>query len=450
MEETALRTRKPVVVVGGGLTGLSAAYELTRSGRWAILLEADDRVGGLARSFEVEGGQLDRFYHHWFRSDRHAIGLVEELGLAPDLLWSRTRTGLYYNSSPFRLSTPIDVLRFTPLSLLDRIRLGGLVLRAKAIRDWRSLESLTAREWIERVAGERVYGTVWEPLLVGKFGEAADRIGAVWFWSKLALRGGSRARDGAEELGYLRGGFQRLAEALARAIGEGGGEVRTGCRAISVGRDPEEGLALRTSAGSLAAEAIVLATPLPVAIGLARDAMSPESLHRMESIDHLANVCVVLELDRSLSSTYWLNVNDPSFPFVGVIEHTAFQPTSEYGGRHLVYLSRYLPASDPVWAMDDPAVLAYTVPHLVRMFPEFEQDWIMRAHVWRAEHAQPIVPPDYSRILPTFRTEVPGLYMATMAHIYPEDRGTNYAIRDGRSVARLIMRDGVARPVAGA
>jgi protoporphyrinogen oxidase len=158
----------------------------------------------------------------------------------------------------------------------------------------------------------------------------------------------------------------------------------------------------------------------------------------LRKVEYLANVCLVLELDRSLSETYWLNVNDPGFPFVGVIEHTNFEPAETYGGRHIVYLSKYLPETAELYQMGDAEVLEYCIPYLQRMFPEFDRSWILGSHVWRARYSQPIVARHYSNLIPSTETPVEGLYLATMAQIYPEDRGTNYAIREGRRVARTV------------
>src|SRR5690606_6074000 len=135
--------------------------------------------------FLANGEPLERFYHHWFTSDTHVTGLVRELGTEERIIQRATRTGMYFANRIFRLSSPMDVLRFTPLGPLDRVRLGLLAIRARAVRDWRSLEKLTAREWLIRLGGREVYRVVWQPLLEGKFGPYADDVAAVWFWNKL-------------------------------------------------------------------------------------------------------------------------------------------------------------------------------------------------------------------------------------------------------------------------
>jgi protoporphyrinogen oxidase len=427
-----------VVVIGAGFAGLSAAWELVQRGVRVTLCEADEEVGGLAGSFEVGGTRLEKFYHHWFTSDTHVVELVRELGKQGEVLHRPTRTGMYFAHQFFRLSTPLDVLRFTPLTMLSRLRLGLLALRARRVRDWRELENLTAEEWLVRLGGREVYDAVWKPLLQGKFGEYAQEISAVWFWNKLKLRGGSRGRSGEEVLAYYRGGFAALAEQMATAICSSGGSIRlespvTGLR-VRDGRV----VGVQTAQGQVRGDAVLATPALPIVADLVEPHASAEYTESLRRIEYLANICIVLELDRSLSETYWLNVNDPGFPFVGVIEHTNFEPAETYGGRRLVYLSKYLPESDELYRMPDDEVVRFCLQHLQRMFPALSREWVLDAHVWRARYAQPIVVRHYGSLIPPVETPLPGLYISSMAQVYPEDRGTNYAIREGRAAGRLI------------
>jgi protoporphyrinogen oxidase len=426
------------VIIGAGFTGLSAAYEIARAGKRVLVLERDAEIGGLAGSFTVAGTNLERFYHHWFTNDVHVMDLIKELGTQDNILLRPTRTGMYFANNFFKLSTPMDVLRFTPLGLIDRVRLGLMVLRARKVKHWRELEDLTAIAWLRKVGGDKVYEVVWEPLLKGKFGKYADEVSAVWFWNKLKLRGGSRAKGGGEQLAYYRGGFAELARHLADAARKAGAEIRTeaGVDRLIVENGAVVGV---VSSGTEIRAATVLATaPLPAIADLVAphaDAAYTASLRR---IKYLANVCMVLELDRSLSETYWLNVNDPGFPFVGVIEHTNFEPPETYKGRRIVYLSKYLPEEDKLYQMTADEMLAFSIPHLQRMFPAFNRSWVLAHHVWKARFSQPIVEKKYSTLIPAEDTPLRGLHIASMAQIYPEDRGTNYAIREGRSIGKRL------------
>ena len=86
-------------------------------------------------------------------------------------------------------------------------------------------------------------------------------------------------------------------------------------------------------------------------------------------------------------------------------------------------------------------VFEYSLPYIQRMFPEFDRSWVTRHHVWRAPYAQPIVEKHYSRLIPDVRTPIDGVFLSTMAQVYPEDRGTNYAVREGDKIAQLIAKD---------
>jgi protoporphyrinogen oxidase len=421
-----------VVIIGAGFCGLAAAYELGKHGIRATVLERDPEIGGLAGSFQVNGVQLEKFYHHWFTNDVHVMQLIEELGKQDQVLLRLTRTGMYYANNFFKLSTPLDLLRFSPLPFFDRIQLGLLALRARRVKDWRALENRTAADWLREMGGERVYKIVWEPLLRGKFGDVAEEVSAVWFWNKLKLRGGSRGKGGAEQLAYYRGGFAALADALVDAIRAQGGEVTTNAPVARLQVDSGRVTGVVVAEETIPANAVIATPALPIIADLVEPHVPGEYVDQLRRIRYLANVCVVLELDRSLSDTYWLNVNDPGFPFVGVIEHTNFEPLSTYGGRHIVYLSKYLPETDVLYRMADTQVLEFTLKHLARMFPALTRDWVVDAHVWRAQHSQPIVERGYGLLIPPNQTPVQNLYLASMAQVYPEDRGTNYAIRDGR------------------
>lgn len=436
-----MHTPTRVTVIGAGFTGLSAAYELTTRGFDVTVLEAEDSVGGLAAAFDVGGEKLDRFYHHWFTSDQDVMQLVAELGLESRLEINPTNTGVYYANNFFKLSTPWDLLNFTPLSLVDRVRLGLLALRARGVRDWKSLEDKTAAEWLRELGGENVYRVVWEPLLKGKFGPFADDISAVWFWNKLKLRGGSRGKGGQERLAYLRGGFVAIAEELARRIAAAGGRVELKRQVARVKQTGQRWSTALVDGTTVESDIVIATTPLPVIADLVSGWAEPAYVKQLERVRYIGNVCLVLELTHALSKTYWLNVNDPKFPFVGVIEHTNFERPETYAGRHIVYLSKYLPVTDALYSLDADAFLDYSLPYLQQMFPNFDRSWILKHHLWKARWSQPVVEKHYSRLIPAERGPRRGFYVCSMAQIYPEDRGTNYAIQRGRRLARDVASE---------
>ncbi|CAN7670207.1 NAD(P)/FAD-dependent oxidoreductase [Variovorax sp. LjRoot84] len=429
-----------VVIVGGGFTGLTAAYCLAKAGKTVRVIEADSAPGGLAGTFEFgDGVKLEKFYHHWFNNDVYVPELVKELGMEGDVITLPSRTGMYFNGRMWKLSTPIDLLRFKALPFIDRIRLGLLVLQVRRVKDWRTIEHLSIREWLEPLCGKTVYRIVWEPLIQAKFSVFAEAVNAVWFWKKLVLRGGTRDKKGGEELAYFKGGFGRLADALVAAIRQLGGEVSLGQGVSAIRAEGERVLSVNTPDGEIAGKQFLFTPAFPIIADLFEPIASPQWIQSLRRIKYLGNMCLVLRLKRSLSDTYWMNVNDPGFPFVGVIEHTNFDDPKNYKGSRIAFLSRYLAVEDPVWSYKDDEYLQFALKHLVRMFPDFDESWILEHRVWHAEFAQPVTERDYSSYVPGSGTPFSNAMISTMAQIYPEDRGTNYAIREGREVSRQML-----------
>lgn len=429
---------RTVVVIGGGFGGLAAAYDLAVRGWKVTLLEADRKLGGLAGVESLElGYRIERFYHHWFTSDLAVKKFVTDLGLSENLLRRPSNTGLYHVNSIFRLSSPLDLLTFSPISLLSRIRTGVMAVAARGINDWKTLENTSAKDWIIRWAGKESYSVIWEPLLRGKFGTEAENISAVWFWNKLKLRGSSRGNKGQEELLYYRGGFGALIDSIESALERLGVKIYRGETAIRIESEEDRVKAVASHQRTFPASAVLATVPLPEFLQITPE-LPANYVHRCKKIGFLANVCLVLILNRSLSSTYWLNVADPSFPFVGIIEHTNFDHPKHYKGDHVAYISKYLSHGDPLYQLTSAEMLEYCIPFLQRMFPSFMRSWVRDAFLWKADYSQPIITKGYSGKIPPHQTPISGLWLSTMAQIYPEDRGTNYAISYARKVAEEI------------
>ena len=439
IEGSDVRQVYDVVIVGGGFTGLTAAYVLSKRGLKVRVIEADTEVGGLAGTFEFSDGvRLEKFYHHWFNNDVYVPELVKELGMEGDIITFPSRTGMYFNGRMWKLSTPMDLLRFTALSFVDRIRLGLLVFQVRRVKDWKEIEHLSIREWLESLSGKRVYKVVWEPLIESKFSVYSEAVNAVWMWKKLVLRGSTRNDKGGEELAYFKGGFGRLAHALVTAIKQAGGDVGIGEKVLGVRSEGTHLSSIQTDSGEIQGKQFLFTPAFPIIADIFGNSVPEEWRQRLMRVRYLGNMCLVLRLKRSLSDTYWLNVNDPGFPFVGVIEHTNFDVPENYKGSHIAFLSRYLAVEDPVWSFSDEEYVDFALEHLKRMFPEMERSWVIEHRVWRSEYAQPVTERNYSSYVPGRETPFENAHISTMAQIYPEDRGTNYAIREGRDIARHI------------
>jgi len=436
-------------IIGAGIIGLAAAYDLTQQGHAVTVYEARPYTGGLAAGFRDKRWEwhLDRFYHHWFASDDDVIGLIDELGAHDKLFFHWPTTSIYHQGHLYPLDSPVSslkfiplsqlhrairVLQFTPLSLIDRLRLGLVAFYLTLTRNWRPLECVSADEWMRRAVGERAYDVWWKPLLISKFGEAHYRdVNMAWMWARLYKRTAS--------LGYFVGGFQGFVDLLVERVQAQGGKVRLGTAVQAVRSTADDRLRLETAAGVAEHERVIVTCSPQEMLRLSSHLPSDyaEKLARLKS---MGAVVLILALKcRLTESHYWINLpKGGEFPFMGLVEHTNYIPPERYGGDHLVYCGDYLPPDHPYFDYSKEQLLETYLPGLVKINPEFRPDWVRASWMFTEKYAQPVPTLNHSRNIPPLETDIPGLWMANMSQVYPWDRGTNYAVEMGRQVAGLV------------
>jgi protoporphyrinogen oxidase len=428
-----------IAVVGAGLAGMTAAFRLLKAGHQVDVYEAADYVGGLAAGFPVAGSRLEKYYHHIFTSDRSIRSLTDELGLRDVLHWLPSQMGSFYGGKVHLFGTPLQLLTFKPLPFLDRLRFGIVTVWLGRVTDWRKYEQVTAYEWVLKHYGPNVTKVIWEPLLRSKFGEDYDRVAMAWLWARIHTRASSREKGGtSEKLGYYKGGFDVLCRRLADAVRERGGRIllSTPVDRLLVEKGRFRGLEAKGRREDYDRLVFTAATPvfLKACPGLPRD-----YVERLTSLKFMAAQCLVLVMDRKFTENiYWLNITDPGIPFLAVVEHTNYVPAEWYGGKRLLYIGNYLPKEHRLFQLDKEALLREFLPHLKKINPDFDLSWVGESILSRDVYAQPVVPLRYSALKPDYETPVAGVYLANMSLVYPEDRGTNYAVQVGDRVAKVV------------
>jgi len=434
-------SRVDVAVVGAGLAGLTAALRLAQGGLRVRVFERYPRPGGLARVLDVGGEAIEAFYHHLFTTDTDYVALAEELGLADEIEWLPSRMGIWADGKLWDFGTPQSLLRFHPLGMIDKLRFAASTLVIQRISDASRFENVTASEWIRRYQGDQVWRTIWGPLLYQKFAEEAENVAMVWLWKKLSLRGRSRSSSGlGERLGYMRGSFARLVAALEDRLAQLGVELHLS-EAVQQIDSAGPGFVVQTRGRSYEAQRALIAASVSDHLEIAGHLLEVDEKTALESLKATGAICTLFEMKQSLTPYYWLNIADPEMPFGGLIEHTNYIPADRYGGRIILYISNYLFSDHPLYRASKRDVIAAYTPALKRVNPLFDESWILSSHHFRADSAQPVVTTGYSAKIPAFRTSMPGLYLCSMAQIYPEDRGQNYAIAYGDRVARIVLDD---------
>ena len=430
-----------IAIIGGGITGLTAALRLAQQGYTVTLWERGERLGGQANAFPVAGTAIERFYHHLFQSDREIVALAEEIGIGDRLLWLPSNVGYFADGRIWPLNGALDLLRLGFLPIQDRLRVGLVTAYLQRVRDWKRFESVTAAAWLRRALGSRAYDRTFGAQLRAKFGRYHDQVAMVWFWGKIWLRTTSRRSPlEGERLGYFRGSFNVLIDALAGAARSAGADLITGDGPKELKPGDGAGWDIVFDSQVLSVDAVVVTTPSPVLARLVPD-LPASYREKLGGLEYEAAVVALLQLSHPLSDIYWLNVADDDLPFTGVIEHTNFISPDEYGGKRFVYLSKYMEPDHPYFTLPDEQLIDAYLPFLKQINPEFSRSWIERAWVFRERSAQPIIPLNYGQRIPDHRTGLPGLYLANTTQIYPEDRGTNYSVRLGNQIAAIVADD---------
>ena len=422
-----------IAIIGAGATGLAAAYDLTRAGHAVSVFEAGERVGGLAAGFKADHWcwTLEKYYHHWFASDRDILGLIDELGARERVVFLRPVTVVYYRGAFYPFDSPRRWLSFPGFSWLDVVRFGAIGAYFKALPDGVRLERHTADAWLRRWMGRNAYDLIWRPLLVGKFGEQYYRdINLAWLWARIKSR--------TPRLGTFQGGFQAFLDLLAERVRRQGGTIALNSPIAEVAPAPGGGLTLATPAGPAAFERCI-ATTSPRLLARIAPRLPDAYKAQLTALKSLGAVVMVLALTQRLTDYYWFNLpKEAGFPFLALVEHTNFLPSEHYGGDHLIYCGDYLEPDHEYFRLSQEALLERFIPSLSRFNPAFDRSWIKQTWLWRTEYAQPVPLVNHSRNIPALETPLAGLWLASMSQVYPWDRGTNYAVQLGRRVAKRV------------
>jgi protoporphyrinogen oxidase len=426
-----------IAIIGAGFSGMAAAYDMTNAGHKVILFEAADSIGGLAGGFKEPEWDwwVEKYYHHWFASDRHMLGLIKELGWEDKVLFPRPLTVMYHNGKFYPFDSILKALLFPGLGFgINKIRFGLVGVFLRLTNNWKSLEKYTVDEWMRKWAGEKVYKMMWEPLVIGKFGERYyKQVNMAWMWARLKAR--------TTRLGTFEGGFQNFADLFADKLQEMGVEIRlktpiklierlAGSTTISVHSEKTESFDK------------VLVTLSPDAMTRLVPSLPEAYLHGLKNMKSMGAVVMTLALHQQLSEEgyYWYNLpKSAGYPFLALVEHTNFVGKDHFGGDHIIYMGDYLEPDHEYFRISQEELLEKFLPALKMFNPKFERSWVRKAWLYRTVYAQPVPLVNHSKNIPSIETPLDGIYFASMSQVYPWDRGTNFAVEIGRRAAKLML-----------
>jgi protoporphyrinogen oxidase len=430
--------KQSVAVIGAGIGGMAAAYDLQKAGYQVSIFEAADYVGGLASGFKEPhwDWSVEKYYHHWFATDQHILGLIEELGWQDQVIFPRPLTVMYHQDRFYPFDSVLAALLFPGLGWgVDKVRFGLVGLYLRMTNNWKQFEKTTVDAWMRKWAGERVYELMWEPLLVGKFGPHYKEVNMAWMWARLKAR--------TTRLGSFQGGFQAFADRLADRLREMGVEINLSQGVDAIQPDPSGVIFVMTGRGKQTFDQ-VLSTTSPALLARMAPSLPADYLQGLLDLKSMGAVVIVLALKQQLSEQgyYWFNLpKNAGYPFLALVEHTNFLPCEHFGGDHIVYCGDYLEPEHEYFFLSKEQLLERFLPVLPRFNPQFKADWVRQSWLFRTKYAQPVPQLNHSRKVPSIRTPIPGLYFASMSQVYPWDRGTNFAVEVAKKAAKLMLEE---------
>jgi protoporphyrinogen oxidase len=423
--------KKNFSIIGAGPMGLMAAMELLKRGHEVDIYEHDDRIGGMSASFNFDGLEIERYYHFICKTDYPLFDLLAELNLSDKLRWTDTKMGFFYNGKLYKWGTPLALLAFDGLNIIDKFRYGLHALRAKGIKDWKPYDRIRATEWIRRWIGERAYNVLWKSLFELKLFEHTENISAAWIGTRIKRVALSRRSVFQETMGYLEGGSSVLLEKMEQFITSRGGRIhlKSGIRRVNTQNGQVTSVTTLDNVEHTC-DAVISTAPIQYVPRLVPD-MPASFVQRVDAIKNIPVACVILKLKQPLSENFWMNINDASIEIPGVIEYSNLNRMSP----SVLYAPFYMPKTHPKWAKSNDALIDEVINYLHKLNPAFSAEWVLARHCHRYEFAQTICPPGFYDLLPSMKTPVAGLYMADTSYYYPEDRSINESI----AVAKTLV-----------
>ena len=434
-------------IVGGGMLGLTLAMRMAKQGHNVTLFEAAPTLGGLASVWELGDVTWDRHYHVTLLSDDRLRNLVDEIGLGDRMKWVETKTGFYTGGKFYSMSDTKEFLQFPPLTLIEKLRLGGTIFYASKIKNWKRLEKIRVADWLKRWSGKGVFNKIWEPLLKAKLGESYKNTAASFIWAHTSRMYKARRTGLKKEMfGYVEGGgYRSIIARIEEILAEHQVEVCPSHPISNVRKldDGQINLSFGGDSEDRQFDRVIMTTPNAI-IGRTVDGLSDDEREKYDNVSYLGIVCASVLLKKPLSVYYVTNLTDDWVPMTAVIEMTTIVSPEELQGHSLVYLPKYVPAEHELFEKSDEEIEESFLAALERMYPDFTRDDVAAFKLSRVRNVMAIPTLGYSESLPSMKTSVDGLYVVNSSWILKGNLNVNETITIAEDAMDTVLKDDLA------
>ncbi len=414
-----------IAIVGSGFLGLTFALRLSNEGHKVTIFESADEIGGLASAWQIGDVVWDKHYHVTLLSDSYTRKIVEEIGLSDEFEWFETKTGFYTDGKLVSMSNSLEFLKFPPLDLISKLRLGGTIFYASRVKDWKALEKISVEDWLTKLSGRNTFEKMWKPLLKAKLGEAYKETSAAFIWATIQRMYAARNSGLKKEMfGYVRGGYAIVLKRFAEVLEEKGVEIRLNSRVLAteITETTERKLQVTFSApseNSVASveefERVILTCPSNIAAKILPQLTDSEK-RKLENIKYRGIVCASVLTKKSLSEFYVTNITDET-PFTGIIEMSALVDKKEFGGNALIYLPKYVSPDDELFERSDADIENEFLTELEKMYSHFDRSDVIEFKISRVRQVFPLPTIEYSENVPSMKTSLENVFIVNSSQI---------------------------------
>jgi protoporphyrinogen oxidase len=427
-------------IIGGGIMGMTLALRLAQRGDKVTVFESAPKLGGLTGAVEMDGVVWDRFYHVILMSDINTRNIIREIGLENELQWVETKTGFFSGGKLYSMSNIFEFLKFPPINLIDKFRLGLTIMVASVIKDWKRMEGIPVEKWLTRWSGKRVFEKIWLPLLKAKLGNQYKDTSALFIWTTIQRMYSARKSGLKKEMfGYVSGGYDKINTAFEQKLRSLGVTIILNSQVKQVTRDPNSKVIVQTNLpDNYQFDNVISTLHADISVKIA-PSLTKEEIAKHAAIRYLGVVCPSILLSRPISKYYVTNITDSWPPFTGIIEMTALVDPAELGNRSLVYLPKYVEPGDDLFLKISDELREYFLKPLFKMYPDFSDKDVTFWNVSSARRVFALPTLNYSEKLPSIATSLEGYYIINSAQIINGTLNVNETVQVAESKLMEIL-----------
>jgi len=416
---------KHVVILGGGLAGLSAADKLLDAGFKVTILEKASILGGLASSFQADGEWVPKYYHHVVSHNKTTQQYLSKYNAMGDNKWKKIKVAIGVNGKLSHINEIFGLLKFDYLSFWEKIRFGifGLYTIFLMNPD-KILDSENAQDWLTKYAGKGVTQKIFYNLYGrNKFNAQLFVVSAKQFAFRL------KEREIYDQFTFPEKGIQPMIDGLEKDIIKKSGKINTKCNTKQINFEKKEVI---TETQKIKYDILLNTIPFSEFLKLTKE-LPKELIDNISRIKYCPCVGIVFATKEFLDSkTYWINLFQERVHVI--MQHSVL--IDKYKNK-ITWAIRYGGSEEDLELPDEEIKKEY-LSSIKKYFPTLEPIWVK---VFREKYAEPVYDRDYSYYMPDAKSGVEGLYFAGIQITFPKIRNMNTALESGLETAKKIIED---------